>query len=222
MLTLFRIPYSHNLNNQMDINKSAVFLFHGVLSSSDCFVLNGPRNGLPYMLSDAGYDVWLGNSRGNDYSQKHIYKSPSLPSFWEFSWHEIGFVDVPACIDFILEKTGQDKLHYVGHSQGGTTFLVMLSTLPEYNSKIKTSHIFAPGVYMEHMKSSLATIIRLAMLNRPNAVNNLIGASKFTPGNELINLLLPPVCKVELGQKWCANLLFLIMGGPSPFVNRVS
>lgn len=28
--------------------------------------------------------------------------------------------DLPATIDFILKKTGQDKLHYVGHSQGTT------------------------------------------------------------------------------------------------------
>lgn len=28
--------------------------------------------------------------------------------------------DLPATIDFILKKTGQEKLHYVGHSQGTT------------------------------------------------------------------------------------------------------
>lgn len=28
--------------------------------------------------------------------------------------------DLPATIDFIVQKTGQEKIHYVGHSQGTT------------------------------------------------------------------------------------------------------
>jgi hypothetical protein len=46
-----------------------------------------------YVLADLGYDVWLGNYRGNTYSRKHINPdkfptdaiSPSDQSFWEFS-----------------------------------------------------------------------------------------------------------------------------------------
>lgn len=36
------------------------------------------------------------------------------------SFDEMAKYDLPATIDFILKKTGQDKLHYVGHSQGTT------------------------------------------------------------------------------------------------------
>ena len=38
-------------------------------------------------------------------------------SFWDFSWHEIGYYDLPAMINHILNTTKNDKLHYVGHSQ---------------------------------------------------------------------------------------------------------
>lgn len=39
--------------------------------------------------------------------------------FWDFSWHEIGFYDIPAMINYVLETTKTDKLDYIGHSQVG-------------------------------------------------------------------------------------------------------
>lgn len=67
------------------------------------------------------------------------------------SWHEIGYYDLPAMIDFILKKTNQKKLSYIGHSQGTTSFFVMASTRPSYNKKIKIMVALAPVVYMKHL-----------------------------------------------------------------------
>ncbi|KOX68701.1 Lipase 1, partial [Melipona quadrifasciata] len=63
---------------------------------------------LGYILVDQGYDVWLGNMRGNKYSQKHLNLTTSNPEFWMLSWHEIGIYDLPTMIDRIIEQTKQD------------------------------------------------------------------------------------------------------------------
>ena len=69
------------------------------------------------------------------------------------SWHEIGARDLPAMIDYILEKTGNKKIFYIGHSQGTTSFFVMASELPEYNNKIISMHALAPVAYCSHITS---------------------------------------------------------------------
>lgn len=80
------------------------------------------------MLADAGYDVWMGNARGTENSCKHTHLNPNgsnQKEYWSFSWHEIGYYDLPAFIDYILKLTKYAKLNYIGFSQGTTTFLVI-------------------------------------------------------------------------------------------------
>lgn len=114
---------------------------------------------LAYLLSDKGYDVWMGNSRGNTYSKGHVSMSVSDVKYWDFSWHEIGFYDLPASIDHVLAVTGQDKLLYVGHSQGTTALFVLLSEKPEYNEKIVKGVLYAPIAYTENMRSPLIKVL---------------------------------------------------------------
>lgn len=107
-----------------------------------------------YILADAGYDVWMGNARGNYYSRKHTTLNPDKDEeFWNFSWDQIGYYDLPAMVDHILKTTGRDKLHYIGHSQGGADFFVMTSDRPEYNEKILLMQGLAPAVFMSHCQS---------------------------------------------------------------------
>lgn len=105
---------------------------------------------LAYVLADAGYDVWLPNSRGNYYSRKHISKNPDIPSsdFWNFSWYELAVHDLPAVIDYVLKQTNNKKLYFVGYSQGTSTLLTLLAERPDYNDRIYAASLMANMAYV--------------------------------------------------------------------------
>ncbi|KAH8287808.1 hypothetical protein KR018_000554 [Drosophila ironensis] len=171
VLTLHRIPRA---------GAKPVLLVHGLQDTSSTWILMGPHSGLAYYLYDNGYDVWMGNARGNRYSRAHMKLYPSTDkAFWSFSWHEIGMYDLPAMIDTVLEKTGHQKLSYFGHSQGTTAFFVMASSRPEYNDKIQLMSALAPVVFMRNMKAPLISVGRVG-------VNVLGGSYELLPHSFLI------------------------------------
>ena len=79
-------------------------------------------------------------------------------SILSFRWDECGIYDIPAMIDHILERTGHEKIHYVGHSMGTTGFMVMMNSKPEYGEKVIMANFLAPVAYMENTISPIRTI----------------------------------------------------------------
>jgi len=67
----------------------------------------------------------------------------------------MGVYDLPAKIDYILQRTRKQQLNYIGHSMGTTAFFVMTSERPEYNEKIRQMHALAPVSYMDDVRSPL-------------------------------------------------------------------
>lgn len=146
--------------NDVELAKDApVFLLmHGLFQSGGVWVCQSEkRNSLAYQLRDAGYDVWLGNVRGTSLSQRHKKwdKDHDDDEFWDYSMHEMGTIDLPVMVDYILGVTGQGSLHYVGFSMGGTNFFIMLSSVPEYNGKVSSAYLIAPATYLGNAQSAL-------------------------------------------------------------------
>lgn len=146
ILGLYRIPKKNVQQN----NRKVMLLMHGLTAAAPAYLTFGKDKSAGYIFSDAGYDVWIGNARGNTFSRKHATLNPDKAEFWNFSWHEMGVYDLPAMIDYILMKTNQTKLAYVGHSQGATIAFVMLSELPQYNKKISIFHAMTPPVIFKY------------------------------------------------------------------------
>ncbi|KAH6923659.1 hypothetical protein HPB50_004399 [Hyalomma asiaticum] len=113
-----------------------VLLVHGLLSSAAEWVINYPHQSLAFLLADAGYDVWLGNCRGTPYSRGHLEHSDSDGRYWDFRLDEVGLFDLPALVDYVLERTGWPQLFLVGFSQGNTAAWAMLADKPQYNRKV--------------------------------------------------------------------------------------
>ncbi|XP_072401016.1 lipase 1-like [Diabrotica undecimpunctata] len=155
ILKIFRIK---PLNRMEQENREPVLLQHGMLGSCEHF-LQAKNNSLALILFNNGFDVWLGNSRGNFYSRKHVSLDADRDKeFWFYTLDELGQYDQPAVIDHILKTTGKQQLSYIGHSQGGGALLAMTSGRPEYNQKIKIFVGLAPAAYMRHNRHPLLLI----------------------------------------------------------------
>ncbi|XP_049269110.1 lipase member J isoform X2 [Rhipicephalus sanguineus] len=158
LLQMHRIP--HGRNGHCGANETGrpccergpVFVMTGLLADSASMVLDFPKQSLGYVLADTGYDVWLGNVRGNTYGKKHKHLDVKSKKFWNFSFHEHAIFDVPAHIDYILKETKRKDLLYIGMSQGTLTFFTMLSEKPWYNDRIKAFAGLAPFYKLGHLK----------------------------------------------------------------------
>ena len=129
-----------------DISKRPpVLLWHGFLMCSEVWVCSpDPKMSLALTLVKAGYDVWLGNSRGNKYSAKHLKWKQSQERFWDFCFDQVALHDVPSTINYILRITNKETLSYIGFSQGTAQAFAGISFDPELNKKINLFIALAP------------------------------------------------------------------------------
>ncbi|CAG4947991.1 unnamed protein product [Colias eurytheme] len=194
------------------LKRPVVFLMHGLLGSADDWLLMGPGKSLAYMLVDAGFEVWLGNSRGSRYSRRHVSKHPAQADFWKFSIDEIAQHDLPAMIDYVLRTSEEDKVFYVGHSQGTTAFFALASTRPEYRRKIAMMYALAPMVYMTNARSPF---VRMIAPNSPffETLQKQLGYGEFRLPKELIHTIGGDMCEKQVGCKYlCSNVNFVVSG----------
>ena len=126
--------------------KPPVLLMHGMFGEAESFVKNTVVTPPAFLMVDEGYDVWLGNNRGNRHSPGHRRLSQQDEAYWDFSVAEFGQYDLPAFINLVKSTTPTDKVILGGYSQGSTQIMYGLSKYEDsfYADNVSAFLAFAP------------------------------------------------------------------------------
>ncbi|CAH1170154.1 unnamed protein product [Phaedon cochleariae] len=175
-------------------NSQPVVLGHGMFSNSMSFVYNG-NNSLAYNLGLLGYDVWLVNFRGTRYSRGHRNLTTSDPKYWDFSFHQLGTLDLGAALTYITRITTKKSV-YIGYSTGTTVSYVYASTRPvDAGTTLKGIISLAPIGYIDgglpfqkyfdpvisFIKRIIYRLLRGEVLKRNLILNQGMKTMAFTP-----------------------------------------
>ncbi|XP_077206463.1 lipase member M-like [Paroedura picta] len=207
-LTINRIPYGRK-NLKFGGPKPVILLQHGIFGEASHWVENMANNSFGFILADAGYDVWLGNSRGSSWSQRHQNYSTDDDEFWDFSFHEMAMYDLPATINFILQKTQQKQLYYVGYSQGASIGFIAFSAMPELSGKIKMFFALAPVISLKHASSPTLKLLRPLS---QNSIERLFDSKKVVIWKKPMRQFIIRLCSNPWMKNICGHLL-LSQGG---------
>lgn len=215
ILGIQRIP--HGRIGTREQSRPVVLLQHGLLGSSADWVENTVNESLGFYLADAGFDVWLGNVRGNTYGLRHATLKPDQEQFWDFSWDEIAAYDLPATVQLILNVTHDTNLVYIGFSQGSQCAFAQLSRDQSLTKKIRLFVALAPVAYLGHIRSPLRYLAPFGQ--NLQFLFTIFGTKDFLPSNWVFRWLARNVCGHEIPDILCENILFLFGGYDYKYMN---
>lgn len=216
IINIQRIPHGRQKSYSAD-PKPVILVQHGLLSSSSDWVSNLPNESFGFILADKGFDVWLGNVRGNTYGLHHVNLSVDSDAFWDFSWDEMAKYELPAMVNFILKKTGQSSLYYAGHSQGSLMAFAEFSRNQPLAKKIKAVFALGPVAYLGNMESPLKYLADY--LPELEDFFKIFGVRDFLPSNEVLHWMATHVCGPHELRVFCSSVVFLICGFDVPQLN---
>eukprot|EP00966_Prymnesium_polylepis_P005043 116054-Prymnesium_polylepis.1 len=192
ILGMFRIPSARGEVGVSTTRKPAVLIMHGLLMSSFAFVANSPNQSLGFLLADRGFDVWLGNNRGNAYSTNHTMLSVHSSAFWDFTYDEMASLDLPTHLEYVLSHTGCETLSYIGHSQGTIQAFAGFPQHAALASRVNLFVAMAPVAFVHHLEVVLLKI--LAGVHGDDLVR-VLGVKKTFTG-QFLSTFAPQLCRV--------------------------
>lgn len=186
VLGLHRIPYTKAPTDGADEGgwerqppRGVVLLVHGFMQSSEAFTIRrDSSNSIPLVLAAAGYDVWLGNNRGNKYSCKHATRKPIHEDFWDFCIDDMIRYDMPTMIQYVLSETGAESLSLIGFSQGTAQGFACLSSNPQLAKRVNLFIALAP---VSEVRGFSNPVVDNLARSRPDFIFLLFGKRSILP-----------------------------------------
>ncbi|NXT66222.1 LIPM Lipase, partial [Chaetops frenatus] len=206
-LSLNRIPHGKG-HAGLAGSRSPVLIVHDFCLDGGDWVDNFPDSSLAFILADAGYDVWIGNNRGSSWSRRHMNLSIGSEEFWDFSFHEMAVYDLPAMVGFILTRTEQEKLFYVGHGQGSSLGFIAFSSLPHVAEKIQLFFALGPLYTFRHVRGPKSKLFFLPDL----LLKKLFGTRELVLVRKKEKMFLVQKCSRPIAAEVCADRIFLVGG----------
>lgn len=167
-------------------------------------------NSTAYTLAEAGFDVWLGNNRGNKYSRLHqsdkINPDLTPKQFFDFSFETLGQHDVPAIVDKITSESGRKKITWIGHSQGTSQMFSALSAHKnKIADKINLFVAFAPIARMKDLDLPALVIVKglsvkLANSAMSHGIYELFGPA-WEANRKFVCKVFPLACQDNLEKR---------------------
>ncbi|XP_049620523.1 lipase member N [Suncus etruscus] len=207
ILSINRIPYGRRDANNTG-PRPIVYLQHALFTDNISWLENYANGSLGFLLADAGYDVWMGNIRGSTWSRRHKTLSATEEEYWAFSFDEMAKYDLPEIIDFVVNKTGQEKLYFVGHSLGTTIGFAAFSTMPELAQRIKMQFALSPVASLKYPTGILTKILLFSNFE----IKKMIGTKGVMLGEEKKKATVVKLCKKKILYSLCTELLSLWAG----------
>jgi len=171
-----------------------VLLQHGLCQSSMLFLIQEKQDALAYVLSDLGYDVWLGNNRGNLHSRFHVQYRADEPAFWNWAIDELA-LDVRANIEYICASQTmnhpQRKVVYIGHSQGAAQGLMAFSRDKELQQKVAAFIAMSPGAHVASTLPSYPMRFLAYLAGHPTVFRFIFGSQEFLPFIDTVRRFCP-------------------------------
>jgi len=136
-LAMWRVP------GDVSKPRRPVLIMHGFECSSRDWFAGLDADSLPWLMWRSGFDVWVGNSRGN-----YLSTTPN----WAWTQLQMGDIDLPTMVDAILADTGAKSLVYIGHSLGGLNGFMHFSENATTAKRISHFVGLAPAVYLTQQR----------------------------------------------------------------------
>eukprot|EP00210_Caulerpa_lentillifera_P004703 g4487.t1 len=207
VLSVYRIRHGRNSSHPLGTSRPVVYLQHGLLDSSAAFAMNGVDGSIAFTLADAGFDVWLGNSRGNTFSNFEMQVGMTHDAFWDFSLDELIFHDLPSTLNYVLQETSVRKLIYIGHSQGTAIAHALFASDHPIVNHIALAVMIAPVAFVKHITSPF---LRALAYSKTDQWVKLFGFHQFLPSQEILHIFGRTYCRDPSHS--CEDLVAVLFG----------